>query len=191
MDTTADPKQLVAALKAGQCAIFPTDTVVGLGVAAAYAKGPQAIFDAKQRAEGKPVAWLVGGVDALDVYGANVPDYARNLAHAFWPGALTLVVPASAEVPAAYQALDKTIALRMPKHGSCLEIIHQVGPLAASSANLSGEAAPAHINEVNAELLQSVGCVFDDGTSPAGTASTVVDCTGATPQVLRQGSVVI
>ena len=137
MDTTKDIRQLVAALKAGELAIFPTDTVVGLGVAAAYAKGPQAIFDAKQRSAGKPVAWLVGGVDALDVYGQNVPDYARNLAHAFWPGALTLIVKASAEVPEAYQAADGSIALRMPAHSGCLELIRQVGPLAASSANLA------------------------------------------------------
>ena len=160
-------------------------------MAAAHAKGPQAIFDAKQRAANKPVAWLVGGVDALDVYGASVPDYARNLAHAFWPGALTLIVRASGEVPQAFQASDGSIALRMPKHSSCLEIIHQVGPLAASSANLSGEAAPANMNEVSPELLQSVACVFDDGTVPTGTASTVVDCTGETPRVLRQGSVIL
>ena len=191
MEITADIKQLVAALKAGQCAIFPTDTVVGIGVAPRFAKSPQAIYAAKQRAAGKPVAWLVGGVDALDVYGAKVPDYARNLAHAFWPGALTLVVRASAEVPAAFQAPDGSIALRMPAHSSCLEVIRQVGPLAASSANLSGEAAPANVGEVNAELVQSVDCVFDDGSVPTGEPSTVVDCTGATPVILRQGSVVI
>ena len=105
--------------------------------------------------------------------------------------ALTLVVRASAEVPAAFQAPDGSIALRMPAHSSCLEVIRQVGPLAASSANLSGEAAPANVGEVNAELVQSVDCVFDDGSVPTGEPSTVVDCTGATPVILRQGSVVI
>lgn len=191
METTGDIKQFAAALKAGQCAIFPTDTVVGIGVAAAYAQNPQAIFAAKQRPAGKSVAWLVGGVDALDVYGAHVPDYARNLAHAFWPGALTLVVRASAEVPAAFQAPDGSIALRMPAHSSCLEIIRQVGPLAASSANLSGEEAPAKLSEVNPKLMQIVDCVFDDGSMPTGEASTVVDCLGATPVILRQGNVVL
>ena len=191
METTTDIKQLAAALKAGQCAIFPTDTVVGIGVAAAYAQNPQAIFAAKQRPAGKSVAWLVGGVDALDVYGAKVPDYARNLAHAFWPGALTLVVRASAEVPAAYQAPNGSIALRMPAHTSCLEIIHQVGPLAASSANLSGEVPAVEVGGVSPGLSQAVACVFEDGSTPTGEASPVVDCLGATPVILRQGSVVL
>ncbi|MBQ9021589.1 MAG: threonylcarbamoyl-AMP synthase [Eggerthellaceae bacterium] len=191
MGTTSDIKQLLAALKAGQCAIFPTDTVVGLGVAPAYAQSPQAIFAAKQRDAGKPVAWLVGGVDALDVYGTQVPDYARNMAHAFWPGALTLVVHASDEVPASFQAPDGSIALRMPAHTRCLEIIHQVGPLATSSANRSGEAAPARVADVDDKLMLSVGCVFDDGTSAAGQPSTIVDCRQATPIILRQGSVVV
>ncbi len=191
MDTTEDIKHLTAALKAGQCAIFPTDTVFGIGVAAAYAPSLQAIFNAKQRTADKPVAWLVGGVDALDVYGAHVPDYARNMAHAFWPGALTLVVHASAEVPAAFRAADGSIALRMPAHTSCLEVIRQVGPLAASSANLSGEEAPAKLSEVNPKLMQIVDCAYNDGSTPTGEASTVVDCLGATPVILRQGSVVI
>ena len=135
------------------------------------------------------MAWLVGGVDALDVYGAQVPDYARNLAHAFWPGALTLIVKASSEVPQAFQASDGSIALRMPKHSSCLDLIRYVGPVAASSANLSGEEAPKSIEALNPVLVQADLVVFDDGTTPSGMPSTIVDCTGPTPVLVRQGSV--
>ena len=181
--------EIVAALKVGGLAIFPTDTVIGLGVAAAYAESPQAIFESKQRANSKPVAWLVGGVDALDVYGQQVPDYARNLAHAFWPGALTLIVKASDEVPETFRAADGSIALRMPSHSNCLELIRQAGPLAASSANLSGEDAPAALTDLNPAFTESSIPVFDDGSVPSGRPSTIVDCTGDTPRVLRQGDI--
>ena len=186
---TADITQLVAALKAGGLALFPTDTVWGIGVAAATASGPQAIFDAKRRSAEKPVAWLVGGIDALEVYGKAVPDYARNLAHAFWPGALTLVVRASEVVPPAYRACDGSVALRMPAHASLLEAIHSVGPVATSSANRSGLPAATSFDEVAQEILESVSCVFDDGSACSGQASTVVDCTKDALRVLRAGAI--
>lgn len=189
MDVTSNISQAIDALKRGGLLVFPTDTVWGLGLAVEHAASPQAIFEAKQRSAGKPVAWLVGGADALDVYGRAVPDYARNLAHAFWPGALTLVVPASDAVPVAYQSSTGTIALRMPAHTSTLEIVQHAGPLATSSANLSGEVAPARLDEVAPAILEAVACVFDDDSTPSGTASTVIDCTGPTPLVLRQGGV--
>lgn len=182
-------KDVVGVLQQGSLAVFPTDTVWGLGLAAEHVSGPQAIYDIKRRSVAKPVAWLVGGVDALDVYGCSVPDYARNLAHAFWPGALTLVVKASDAVPPVFQSAEGSIALRMPAHSPTLEIIQQVGPLATSSANLSGEEAPARLGEISSVILEAVACVFDDGSTPSGIASTVVDCTGPSPVVLRQGAV--
>lgn len=191
MDVTSSIPQTIVALKTGGLLVFPTDTVWGLGLAVEYSANPQAIFDVKQRSANKPVAWLVSGVDALNVYGRNVPDYARNLAHAFWPGALTLVVPASDAVPAAYQSSTGTIAVRMPAHTSTLEIIQRMGPLATSSANLSGEEAPARLDEVAPAILEAAACVFDDDSTPSGIASTVIDCTGLTLRVLRQGSIVI
>lgn len=191
MDVTSNIPQVIGALKTGGLLVFPTDTVWGLGLAVEHAASPQAIFEAKQRRAGKPVAWLVGGADALDVYGRNVPDYARNLAHAFWPGALTLVVPASDAVPVAYQSNEGTIALRMPAHTSTLEIVQHAGPLATSSANLSGKEAPARLDEVAPAILEAAACVFDDDSTPSGIASTVIDCTDPTPIVLRQGGIVI
>ena len=189
MATTNDIKQAISALQAGQLVAFPTDTVWGLGVAVAYAGSPRAIYQAKQRSSHKPVAWLVGAPDALDVYGSEVPDYARNLAYAFWPGALTLVVKAADTVPDAFQSSEGTIGLRMPAHSTTLELVRQVGPLATSSANLSAQPAPSTAAALPPELVSAAACILDDGSTPAGTASTVVDCTGAIPRILRQGSI--
>lgn len=191
MNVTADINQAVDALRAGQLVVFPTDTVWGIGLAAGFASGPQAIYQAKQRAASNPVAWLVGGVDALDVYGADVPDYARNLAHAFWPGALTLVVNAASDVPCAFCSETGTIGLRMPANGTALALVQQVGPIATSSANRSGQPAPVSLSGIDLDLANAAACVLDDGSTLSGTASTVVDCTGRTPCVLRQGDIVL
>lgn len=189
MATTNNIKQAVSALQAGHLVVFPTDTVWGIGVAVAHANSPQAIYQAKQRDSHKPVAWLVGGPDALDVYGREVPDYARNLAYAFWPGALTLVVKAAATVPGAFQSSEGTIGLRMPAHSTALELVRQAGPLATSSANLSAQPVSSTAAALPPELVAAVACILDDGSTPTGTASTVLDCTGATPRMLRQGSI--
>ncbi len=107
-------EEATRALAVGNAVIFPTDTVFGLGVSVSAAPGPQLLYDLKHRDAGKPVAWLVEGPEALDVYGRGVPAYARRLAETFWPGGLTLVVRASDAVPAAFQSPAGTIGLRMP-----------------------------------------------------------------------------
>ena len=123
--------------------IFPTETVYGLGVSVEAAASPEALYDLKERDRGKPVSWLVGGVDDLDRYGAHVPDLARRLARAYWPGPLTLIVEAGDAVPAAFRSAAGSIGLRMPDNDTALELIEAVGcPLATTSANISGLQAP-------------------------------------------------
>jgi tRNA threonylcarbamoyl adenosine modification protein (Sua5/YciO/YrdC/YwlC family) len=178
-------EEVLAALNNGLPAIFPTDTVFGLGVSVRAAKTPEALFALKQRPNSKPVAWLVGSVDALDAYGSNVPEWAKRLADQCWPGALTLVVNASKEVPLAYQSSEGTIALRMPNHPDALALLEKVGPLATTSANLSGENAPTTPAEISTQLTQAVPVLW--GETHDGKASAVVDATGATPQILREG----
>ena len=113
--------EAACALAAGEAVVFPTDTVFGLGVSVKAAAGPRLLYDLKHRDAGKPVAWLVEGPETLDVYGRDVPAYARRLAETFWPGALTLVVRASAAVPAAFRSPAGTIGLRMPDSALTLE----------------------------------------------------------------------
>lgn len=182
--------ETVAALLAGQPAIFPTDTVYGLGVCPACAESPQVLFDLKRRPGGKPVAWLVGKTDDLQRFGCEVPDYAVTLAREFWPGALTLVVRATDAVPAAFASPEGTIGLRMPDSKTVCALVEELGfPLAATSANISGHPAPYALEEVSPELLEQVPAALDDVLSKSGVASTVVDCTADEPRILREGSI--
>lgn len=181
-------------LRAGKAAVFPTDTVYGLGVAVGPAQSPAELFRIKRRDEGKPVAWLVAGVSDLDVYGKDVPAWAHAAAAAHWPGALTLIVRASNAVPVAFQSAQGTIGLRMPASAVALALIRVVGvPLATTSANISGASAPSKDADLDNELLCQVAAVVRgcDCVGGAGVASTVIDCTKDVPVVLRQGSVVV
>lgn len=185
-------EETVAALSGGQAAIFPTDTVYGIGVAIAGANGPDTLYELKRREPGKPVAWLVGGLNDLERYGADVPESARCLARAFWPGPLTLVVKASRLVPAAFQSAEGTIGLRMPDCETTLRLISAVGcPLATTSANFSGKPAAHSYSEVDPGLAALVPATLGDGDDSAksGVASTVVDCTGGRPCILREGAI--
>ena len=169
---------------------FPTDTVYGLGVSVEAARSPQALFDIKRRDAGKPVAWLVAGPQDLERYGRQVPEYARALARAWWPGALTLVVRASDAVPPAFRSEAGTIGLRMPASETALALVRAAGcPVATTSANLSGRPAPGSFSELDAAIVEAAGAVVRDGVPESGVASTVVDCTAARPKVLREGSI--
>ena len=178
---------VIRALQAGQAALFPTDTVYGLGVAIEAAPSPAQLYQLKHRSDDKPIAWLVKDVESLFRYGKDVPSWAYELAKAHWPGALTLVVEASEEVPVAYRSQEGTIALRMPDHPLALSLIEAVGPLATTSANLSGEAAPTCFAEVPPEFASAVPSLV--GKTHAGQASSVIDCTGSMPRILRPGAI--
>ena len=137
--------RIAQALSGDGVVALPTDTVYGLAQAVATNRqGLERIFSIKRRDHAKAVAWLVAGADALDIYGRDVPAWARDLAARFWPGGLTLVVAASDEVPAALRGADGTIALRMPDAPVVRSVARTLGcPLATTSANTSGMAAPA------------------------------------------------
>lgn len=190
------------ALGTGEAVIFPTDTVFGLGVSVEAVAGPQLLYELKRRDGGKPVAWLVEGPEALDVYGRDVPAYARRLAETFWPGALTLVVHASDVVPHAFRSAAGTIGLRMPASEAALGLIRAVGcPLAVTSANLSGASDTACVEDLDRALVTRTAGVYLPDHLPsrsavsdapsAGIASTVLDCTGELPRVLRAGALTL
>ncbi len=191
---TTDLSTTLAVLRACETAIFPTDTVYGIGVAVDYAPDPAVLYDIKERDRGKPVAWLVGSSASLERYGRNVPPFALELARRFWPGALTLVVQASAAVSPAYCSPEGTVALRMPDNATALALMQQLGcPLATTSANISGKPAVSSSNELDPQLCARVAAVLaaeaSDAPRGAGLASAVVDCTGSAPRILREGAI--
>lgn len=178
------------ALAAGEVAIVPTDTVYGLA-ALPGSSGYEKIFELKQRPAGQVLPWLVPGADALDTYAAEASPAARRLARRFWPGALTIVVRASKRAQELGSvAPDGTVALRCPDEPTCLNLLERLGkPLCCTSANLHGAPAVSR----RAELDPSFADVAGFGELPdccrGGKASTIVDCTGETPQILREGPI--
>ena len=195
--------EAIYALKQGKPILFPTDTVYGLGAAVQAAKSPQALYDIKSRAANKPIAWLVNTTQDLLRYGKDVPAYARVLAQMFWPGALTLVVKASTEVPRAFCSDENTIGLRMPASNCVCLLIEGAGqPLATTSANRAGEnpvksaldldetlleRAAGYIEDTPAVSQSFVSATSQPSVSPL--ASTVLDCTAADPRILREGAI--
>lgn len=178
------------ALQNGKAIVIPTDTVYGLAVAVAYTDGPDLLYKIKGRPGGKPVSWLVASEQDLDAYGEDVPDYARRMAHDFWPGPLTIVVKASERVPQSFRSSEGTIGLRVPEDEMARGLAMRVrSPLATSSANMAGQKAPHEFAAIDPEIIAQASIVLEDDALKGGIASTVVDCTGAQPTILREGPI--
>ena len=180
------------ALRRGRPVVFPTETVYGLGVAVGFAQSPDEVYELKRRSRRKPIAWLIADAADLETYGADVPAFAKDIARSFWPGPLTLVVRASDAVPAAFRSPEGTIGLRMPDNPTALELIRLAGcPLATTSANRAGFPAPRSLEEIDGDFARAVGLVVSDDREKTGVASTILDCTGDHPQVLRAGAITV
>lgn len=185
-------------LTAGGLALVPTETVYGVGVAiSAFAAnletpgsdtGYGRIFTLKQRELTQTVPWLVDGPAALERYGKDVPHSICALAEKLWPGALTLVVPASDDVPPFMRAADGTVALRASASPVVQELIARCGsPLAVTSANTHGKPAPISFDEVEPRILAGVDVAIDAGETPCRDASTIVAVRDGELQILREG----
>ena len=185
LDATCD------ALRKGGVAVFPTDTVYGIGLCvSAYPDGPERLFEIKKRDHAKKIPLLVPSADALGEYGRDVSGQAYALARAFWPGGMTLIAKASDKVPAAYQGDNGTVALRVPGPSIALDILSRLGEaMAVTSANTSGLPAPADGMQIEEEIARQVDAVICAGATRCGEASTIVDCTQETPYIVRVGAV--
>jgi release factor glutamine methyltransferase len=177
-------------LRDGGIVVFPTETVYGIGAMATSCFGPQEIIDIKARPANKPLPWLVETESALDVYGVEVPEYAHRLAKAYWPGALSLVVKASDRVGKDFRDDRGTVALRCPDHHLVQELIRAAGgPIITTSANTSGNPPAASFAELEPRIIHHADLTLDGGETHHGVASSVVDCTGLEPVVLREGAI--
>jgi L-threonylcarbamoyladenylate synthase len=187
----SEPEALQAALillSAGGLVAFPTDTVYGVGTMVNNPAGISRLYEAKARDANKAIAVLLGSVDQLEQLTPRLPDPAKRLAAAFWPGALTLVVPKRPGLPENLSPLP-TVGVRMPDHTFTRALLQASGPLATSSANLSGEASALTAEQVMEQLDGRIELVLDGGKVPGGVASTVVDCTQVPPRILRLGAI--
>jgi len=180
----------------GGILIFPTDTVYGLGCSAFHEAGLERIFAMKERPTGKPLPALVSGPDQLpDLIGLNlicgqVSPLAQEIIREFWPGALTLIFPASDRIPNLITGGTKTIGVRMPKCQLLLDLIGLTKlPLVATSVNISGMPALQEMNHLTTEWAPKVDLILDGGISQGGIASTVLDLTTHPPKLLREGAI--
>lgn len=177
-------------LRDGGIVVFPTETVYGIGAAARSSFGPHEIAEIKVHPLEKPLPWLVEDEDALETYGIEVPVYAHRLAEAFWPGALTLVVRASDAVSKDFRADDGTVGLRSPDHRVVMDLIQASGgPIITTTANTTGHPAPGDFAEVEERIVAAADVALDGGRTELRTPSTVVDCTGAEPRIIREGAI--
>jgi len=175
-------------LKAGGLVAFPTDTVYGLGALVHDRTGIERLFKAKIRDANKAIAVLIGDLDQLEIVAEILSSSARQLAAQFWPGALTLVVPRHPELPENISPIP-TVGVRMPDHAFVREMLRITGPLATTSANLSGGANPRNARDVMEQLNRRVELVLDGGDARVGVPSTVVDCTQEPVKILRHGAI--
>ena len=182
-------------LAAGGVVGLPTETVYGLAAVARDRAAVARVFTIKGRPSDHPVIVHVAGAEALRVWGSGVADYAVRLAEGLWPGPLTLVVPAADDVPRSLTGGQDTVGLRCPAHPVALAVIDAAGPVAAPSANRFGQVSPTTAVDVVADIGDRLDpardLVLDGGACPVGVESTILDCTGDAPRVLRWGAVEI
>lgn len=179
----------ISALKGGRLVVMPTDTVYGIGADAFDSQAVAALLAAKGRGRDMPVGVLVGSWHTIDGLVYSVSESARELIRAFWPGALSLVVQQAPSLQWDLGDARGTVMLRMPLQPVAIELLRQTGPMAVSSANVSGQPPAATAEEARAQLGDLVDVYLDGGTAEQQAASTILDLTGSQPRILRDGPV--
>ncbi|HUO38694.1 MAG TPA: L-threonylcarbamoyladenylate synthase [Mycobacterium sp.] len=179
----------ISAVKDGRLVVLPTDTVYGVGADAFDASAVAALLAAKGRGRDMPVPVLVGSWNTIDGLAVSVPQAARELVRAFWPGALSLVVPQAPTLQWDLGDARGTVMVRMPLHPVAIELLREIGPMAVSSANITGEPPAVSADEARRQLGELVDVYLDAGPAERQAASTIVDLTGETPRVLRTGPI--
>ena len=189
-ETRADGLAAAAgAVRSSRLVVLPTDTVYGIGADAFDAGAVQALLRAKNRGPDMPVGVLVGSWSTVDGLVLGVPPQARALIEAFWPGDLSIVLPHAPSLQWNLGDARGTVMLRMPLHPVALELLRDVGPMAVSSANVSGRPPASDTAMAEGQLGDSVEVYLDGGPSGEPVASTIVDLTADEPRILRQGAI--
>lgn len=194
-DCTGDTDRATAiadaanAIRRGDLVVMPTDTVYGIAADAFSPNAVRRLLDAKGRGRDVPVPVLVGSWRTVNGLVESLPDTAKDLIAAFWPGPLTLVLRQGSGLTWDLGDTKGTVAVRMPLHPVAIELLTETGPLAVSSANKHGSPAPVTAGEAEAQLGPMVEVYLDGGASEDRTPSTILDLTGAEPRLLREGAI--
>ena len=190
---TSDPQCIPMAkqiLEMDGVIAFPTDTIYGVAANAFSQSGIEKIYQAKQRPDEKALPVLIADMAQLESLVSEISDHVRRIAEAFWPGALTLILPKAPDLPANLSAYP-TIGVRMPDLDFTLALLSETGPLATTSANISGGPNPTSAQDVLDQLGGKINLLLDGGPTPGPTASTVVDATTKEIKILRHGPITL
>lgn len=189
--SATSPNAITSALEillSGGLVAFPTDTVYGVGCLAFHPKAIESIYVAKDRPIEKAIPVLIGDEEDLVKVADEIPIFAMKLINRFWPGPLTLLVPKKPTLPEAISATN-TVGVRVPDHEVARSLLRLAGPMAVTSANISGQESPRTAQDVFAQLGGRIAMIIDGGETPGGIPSTLVDCTGDEIQILREGPI--
>ncbi|MDX3131161.1 L-threonylcarbamoyladenylate synthase [Streptomyces sp. NPDC001868] len=187
-DRATGLREAASAVRRGELVVLPTDTVYGIGADAFTSEAVADLLEAKGRGRNMPTPVLIGSPNTLHGLVTDFSEMAWELVDAFWPGALTLVAKHQPSLQWDLGDTRGTVAVRMPLHPVAIELLTEVGPMAVSSANLTGHPAPENCDAAEAMLGDSVSVYLDGGPTPGNEPSSIVDVTGKVPVLLRAGA---
>jgi len=190
--SSTDPSALERAskiLKEGGVIVFPTETVYGVGALLDFEDAIKRVYEIKGRTFDKPLLIHLSNMANVFDLARYVSDKVSDLMKTFWPGSLSIILEASCAVPKVAISYGYTVGLRMPSNDFFRKLSHEVGPIAATSANLSNHPSPLNVQDAYDQLKDSVDLYIDDGKVEKGVASTIIDMTVNPPKILRVGSV--
>jgi tRNA threonylcarbamoyl adenosine modification protein (Sua5/YciO/YrdC/YwlC family) len=188
-DRTTGLREAASAVRRGELVVLPTDTVYGIGADAFTSEAVQDLLEAKGRGRNMPTPVLIGSPNTLHGLVTDFSEMAWELVDAFWPGALTLVARHQPSLQWDLGDSRGTVAIRMPLHPVAIELLTEVGPMAVTSANLTGHRAPEDCDSAQEMLGDSVSVYLDGGPTPGIVPSSIVDVTGKVPVLLRSGAI--
>lgn len=177
------------AVRAGRCVVLPTDTVYGIGCDAFNNDAVATLLATKHRGPDMPVPVLVGSWVTIQGLVREFTETAKTLVEAFWPGGLSIVVPEAPSLPWNLGDTRGTVLLRMPNQPLALELLQETGPMAVSSANISGNPPATTVAQARQQFGDAVGLYLDGGEAEVGRPSTIVDLSGPAPVILREGAI--
>lgn len=182
-------REAASAVRRGELVVLPTDTLYGIGADAFSADAVGDLLEAKGRGRGMPSPVLIGSPNTLHGLVTDFSELAWELVDAFWPGGLTLVARHQPSLTWDLGETHGTVAVRMPLHPVAIELLTEFGPMAVSSANLSGHPAPRDCDAAQEMLGESVAVYLDGGPTPDSVPSSIVDVTTPVPTLLRAGAI--
>jgi L-threonylcarbamoyladenylate synthase len=183
-------RRVAACLREGKTIAFPTETFYALGVSAYHEPAIQKVFAIKGRMFDKPLPLIIHGESMLEEIAAQIPECARSLMRAFWPGPLTLIFKASEKIPPLLTASTGMVAVRDSSHPLARLLVKAARtPITATSANVSGDASCDSAEAVEQQLGGRIDLIIDGGATPGGLPSTIVDLTTSPPRIVREGAI--